>query len=120
MTVVLDQLDKDSLVRVLTEPKNAFIKQYQCLFKMENVELIFTKEALEDAADQALERKTGARGLRAILEQTLLDVMYELPSMNGVSRCVVDTNVMLKKAEVSLLTDIGERVPIPSMEQRSA
>ena len=87
--VSLISLDKAALVRVLTEPKNAFVRQYQCLFQMEEVELSFTENALEAAAHQALKQNTGARGLRTILEQTLLDVMYELPSMNGVSLCNV-------------------------------
>ena len=116
----LDSLDKEALVRVLTEPKNAFVKQYQRLFKMDEVELTFTDEALETAAEQALKRRTGARGLRTILEQTLLDVMYELPSMNGVTRCVVDAQAILGKAEVSLLAEGGEKIPMPSRQQKSA
>ena len=118
--VSLDSLDKQALIQVLTEPKNAFVRQYQCLFKMDNVELSFTDAALEAAADQALKHKTGARGLRSILEQTLLDVMYELPSMNGVNRCIVEAEAILGKAEVSLLTEADESVPMPSIEQKSA
>ena len=120
MIVSLNSLDKAALIRVLTEPKNAFVRQYQGLFKMDNVELDFTDGALEAAAGQALKQKTGARGLRTILEQTLLDVMYELPSMSGVSRCSVDTDAILGKAEVELLTESGERLPMPSIEQKSA
>jgi len=116
----LNALDKHHLIRVLTEPKNAFGKQYQSLFKMDNVELVFTDDALEASADEALKQNTGARGLRTILEQTLLDVMYELPSMTGVLRCVVTGDAVLGKAEVSLLTELGEVVPIPSRERKSA
>ena len=76
VTVGLESLDKDSLVRVLTEPKNAIVKQYQKLFSMDNVELEFTPDALEAAAERALEHQTGARCLRYVIEDTLLDVMY--------------------------------------------
>ena len=118
--VSLHSLDKEALVQVLTEPKNAFVRQYQGLFKMDKVELEFTDGALEAAAEQALKQKTGARGLRTILEQTLLDVMYELPSMSGVSRCEVDADAIMGKSEVLLLTETGEKVPLPTREQKSA
>ena len=120
VAVSLNTLDSQDLVRVLTEPKNAFVKQYQRLFEMENVELVFTEAGLEAAAQQALKYKTGARGLRTILEQTLLDVMYELPSMSGIRQCVVDADAILGKSEVSLLTEAGKKVPIPAREQKSA
>ena len=120
VTVTLNALDRDDLIRVLTEPKNAFVKQYQALFQMDSVELSFTDDALEAAAEQALKQTTGARGLRTILENTLLDVMYELPSMSGVSRCIVDGDAILGKSSASLLTDTGESVPMPSWEQKSA
>ncbi len=86
----LDQLDEAGLVQILTEPKNALIKQYQKLFRMEGVELEVRSAALKAMAKRALERKTGARGLRSILEQILLDTMYELPTLSGLSRVVVD------------------------------
>ena len=120
VVVSLRSLDKQALIQVLTEPRNAFVKQYQCLFKMDDVELSFTDEALEAAAEQALKQNTGARGLRTILEQTLLDVMYELPSMSGVAQCIVDADAILGKADVSLLTDSGEKTPMPAREQKSA
>ena len=116
----LVSLDKDALVRVLTEPKNAFVKQYQCLFKMDEVDLIFTDEALVVAAEEALKHKTGARGLRTILEQTLLDVMYELPSMSNITSCIVDADAMLGKTTVTLETESGEKIPMPFVEQKSA
>jgi ATP-dependent Clp protease ATP-binding subunit ClpX len=118
--VSLEQLDKEALIRVLTEPKNAFVKQYQRLFQMDNVELEFNKEAIETAAAQALKQKTGARGLRTILEQTLLDVMYELPSMTGISRCDVSREAIMGTASVSLTTSSGEVVPFPSLEQQKS
>ena len=82
-------LDKPSLVKILTEPRNALIKQYKRLFEMDNVELEFTKTALEGIADQAILRGTGARGLRAILEEVLLPVMYDIPSRSDVAKVVI-------------------------------
>ena len=118
--VSLDHLDKEALIRVLTEPKNAFVRQYQRLFQMDNVDLHFTREALESAAQEALRQKTGARGLRTILEQTLLDVMYELPSMSGIGRCDVTREAILGTACVSLTASSGEVVPFPSVEQQKS
>ena len=120
VAVSLRSLDKDALIQVLTEPKNAFIKQYQALFAMEKVELEFTKEALDAAAERALMHKTGARGLRTILEQTLLDVMYELPSMSDVSKCLVDADAILGNAPVSLVTVAGEMLLMPSVKRKTA
>ena len=87
---VVSSLERDMLVRILMEPKNALVKQYCKFFEFENVELVFRDGALSEVADLALSRNTGARGLRAILEEVLLDVMYELPSRNDVIQCVVD------------------------------
>ncbi|MXY59368.1 MAG: ATP-dependent Clp protease ATP-binding subunit ClpX, partial [Chloroflexi bacterium] len=92
VVVGLQGLDRDSLVRVLTEPKNAVVKQFQHLFALDGVELGFTQAALEAAAEQALGRQTGARGLRSIIEDALLDVMYELPSLDFAARCVIDAD----------------------------
>lgn len=86
----LEDLDEDALVNILTEPKNSLTKQYLKLFEMEGVELEFRKEALKKVAHKAMERKTGARGLRSILEATLLELMYDLPSLEGVSKVVID------------------------------
>jgi ATP-dependent Clp protease ATP-binding subunit ClpX len=120
VSVSLQSLDKNALIKVLTEPKNAFVKQYQSLFGMDNVELVFTEEALSAAADEALKLGTGARGLRAILEQTLLDVMYELPTMDDVTRCLVDADAIHGIGNVSLSKKSGELVPMPSREKKSA
>ncbi len=87
---------------------------------MEKVELEFTKEALDAAAERALMHKTGARGLRTILEQTLLDVMYELPSMSDVSKCLVDADAILGNAPVSLVTEGGEKLLMPSVKRKTA
>ena len=80
INVTLKSLDEDSLVRILTEPKNALLKQYQKLFEIDGVELSFTPEAIRAVAHQAVERKTGARGLRSIMESVMMDIMYEIPS----------------------------------------
>jgi ATP-dependent Clp protease ATP-binding subunit ClpX len=93
----LEELDAQAFVRILTEPKHALVKQYQGLFAMEGVELEFRPEALEAIAQLAVERRTGARGLRTIVEQILLDVMYELPSLTGAHRVIVDESVVRGK-----------------------
>ena len=90
----LEELNEDALVRILTEPKNALTKQYSVLFDMEGVEIDFRDEALHAIARKAMERKTGARGLRSIMEKILLDTMYELPSLEGVTKVVVDESVI--------------------------
>jgi ATP-dependent Clp protease ATP-binding subunit ClpX len=98
----LSNLSMDALVRILTEPKNALVKQYEKLFELEGVELKFTNEALLAVAKDALNRKSGARGLRAILENVMLDIMYDLPSMTGVQECVVGEEV-ISRGESPLL-----------------
>ena len=90
----LEDLDEEALVKILVEPKNALVKQYQKLFDMEDVELGFSDEALHAVAKKAIERKTGARGLRSILEGILLDTMFDLPSMDGVDEVHVDKDVV--------------------------
>ena len=94
---VLDELDEDALVRVLTEPKNALIKQYKKLLAMDGVDLEFTEDAIREIAREAIKRKTGARGLRAIVEEIMLDVMYEIPQKKGVKKVVIDKDIVLKK-----------------------
>ena len=96
MIAPLSELDEAALIQILTEPKNALTKQYQALFGLENVELEFTQEALTAMAKKALERKTGARGLRSIVEGILLDTMYDLPSLDNLTKVVVDEAVITK------------------------
>lgn len=86
----LSELDEEALVKILTEPKNALTKQYQVLFSLENIELEFTQEALIAMAKKALARKTGARGLRSIVETLLLDTMYDLPSIENLQKVIVE------------------------------
>ena len=87
VVVSLDALDRDTLVQILKEPKNSLIKQYQKLFELDHVDLQFDPEALEAIADKSLERKTGARGLRAIMEKTMMDLMYRIPSDETITKC---------------------------------
>ena len=113
----VDDLDKESLIRVLLEPKNALVRQFVKFFEMDGVELVFTDEALEAVADQAMLRSTGARGLRAILEEVLLDTMYELPSREDVARVVIDEEVVRDRVNPTLIPiqDLGK-----DREERSA
>ncbi len=108
VSVSVDPLDKPALVRILTEPRNALVKQYQRLFSLDNTELVFTPDSLQAAADEALKLKTGARGLRTILESVLLDVMYEIPSRPEVTKCVVNADTILRRSQPVLLAG-GER-----------
>jgi ATP-dependent Clp protease ATP-binding subunit ClpX len=94
----LHDLDVPALVKILKEPKNALVKQYQKLFDMEGVKLGFTEDALKSIAEKAIKRKTGARGLRSIMEGILLDTMFELPSLNGVTECVINKEVAESRA----------------------
>ena len=115
INIVLHSLGQDSLVRILTEPKNAVVKQFQHLFMLENVELVFTKEALNAAAEQALGRKTGARGLRSIIEESLLDVMYELPTTENVEKCVIDASPEGQINPPVLLSKTGQVIEITTL-----
>lgn len=99
VVAVLDDLDEDALIKILVEPKNSIIKQYKELFKMDNVELTFTDGALRSIVKKAIDRKTGARGLRAIIEEIMTDVMFKIPSMKDVVECVVTEESVMTKAE---------------------
>jgi ATP-dependent Clp protease ATP-binding subunit ClpX len=103
IVAMLNELSLDALVRILTEPKNALIKQYKKLFELEHVKLKFTDAALLDVAKAALERKSGARGLRAILESVMLDIMYEIPSSSGIQECVIGEEVITRGESPLLL-----------------
>jgi ATP-dependent Clp protease ATP-binding subunit ClpX len=110
VTVSVDPLDEDALVAVLTEPKNAIVKQFRRLFELDGVELIFTPEALRVAAREAMKLKTGARGLRTIVERVLLEVMYEIPSQPEIVKCVVNADCIALRAQPLLLTAGGQAV----------
>src|SRR2546428_796084 len=99
----VSNLDQEALVRILVEPKNALVKQYRRVFELDNVELEFAEDALEAVAEQALLRGTGARGLPAILEEVLLEVMYDLPSRSDIGKCVIDRSVVLDRVNPTLV-----------------
>jgi ATP-dependent Clp protease ATP-binding subunit ClpX len=103
----VQQLQREDLVQILTEPKNALVKQYQRFFNYDTIELVFTDDALWEIADKALERETGARGLRSIIEHALLDVMFELPSRRDVSKCVITKETIEKDLKPTLVTSAG-------------
>ncbi len=108
VVATLEELDEDALVQILTEPKNALTKQYEKLFEMEGCEIEFREEALRAVARKAMDRKTGARGLRTILEQILLDTMYDLPSMENVLKVVIDEGVILGNSTPYMIFDASE------------
>ena len=117
VTVSLDLLDVHSLSRILTEPKNALTKQYQKLFELDGVKLEFTPEAIEEVAKLAVERKTGARGLRSILESVMMDLMYEIPSDNNIGICTITRDVVDKTGEPELVYR-DTAVPRKTLSQR--
>ena len=99
----VSNLDRDALVRILIEPKNALVKQYQRMFELDSVELEFSDDALVAVSEQALLRGTGARGLRAIIEEVLLDVMYDLPSRTDIGKCLIDRVSVLERVAPTLV-----------------
>ncbi len=110
VVATLEELDEGALVQILTEPKNALTKQYEKLFDMEGCEIEFREEALRAVARKAMERKTGARGLRTILEQVLLDTMYDLPSLENVRKVVIDDNVIVGDAKPYMIIDTPDAI----------
>lgn len=115
VVATLNDLDEDALIEILTEPKNALIKQYNRLFNMEGVELVFTEGALKAIAKKAIERKTGARGLRSILESILLDTMFELPSLENVEEIVINEEVIFSNASPIVIYSKNEVKNIESV-----
>ncbi|MEF9437491.1 MAG: hypothetical protein L0922_01590 [Candidatus Mariimomonas ferrooxydans] len=101
----LDELDESALIRILNEPKNSLIKQYQKLLSFDNVKLRFKDNAFSSIAKEAIRRKTGARGLRAILEEVMLEVMYEIPSQNKIKECIITEDVINRKEKPVLIFD---------------
>lgn len=95
----LKELDKEALIKILVEPKNALVKQYEKLFQMDGVELVFEQEAIEAIVEKAIERKTGARGLRSIIEEIMRDIMYEIPSNLNIEKCTITKDTVLNGTE---------------------
>ncbi len=110
LVVGLSDLNHQELIQVLTEPKNALIRQYEALFSMDGVELEFSKSALDATAELSRERRAGARGLRSIVEELLVDVMYELPSMDGVTKCVITEEAVTDNAWPKIFDAEGNRL----------
>ncbi len=103
MVSSVSALDKDALIRILVEPRNALLKQFRKLFDLDGVQLEFTADAIEAVADKALERGTGARGLRAILEETLLDVMFDVPSQDDIAQVIISGEVVRGEATPEII-----------------
>ncbi len=116
VVATLEELDEEALVKILTEPKNSLTKQYKKLFSMENVEIDFREDALCAVAKKAMERKTGARGLRSILESVLLTTMYEIPSQDDVAKVVIDESVILEGTEPLLIYESNEPNKVAAKE----
>lgn len=112
----LEPLDEDALVEILTKPKNALVKQYQKLLEMDDVELEFTDDALREIAKRAIERKTGARGLRSIIEGVMLDVMFDLPSREDITKCIVNAECIIENKMPILIGKDGTEVQIEPKE----
>ncbi|MEW5010703.1 MAG: ATP-dependent Clp protease ATP-binding subunit ClpX, partial [Cycloclasticus sp.] len=110
VVATLEELDEDALIEILSEPKNALTKQYKRLFEMEGVELEFRNEALREVAKKAMVRKTGARGLRTILEHVLLDTMYDLPSLENVCKVVIDEKVIAGESTPMFIYENGKKL----------
>lgn len=101
--VTLDALDEEALIRILTEPRNALVKQYEKLFELDGVSLEFSQDALKAVAEEALKRNTGARGLRSILEEVMLDVMYDIPSRNDIAKCIITKETIQKREQPRII-----------------
>ncbi len=114
------QLTREDLVEILQEPKNALVKQYQRFFNYDSIELIFMEDALWEIADKALDRDTGARGLRSIIEHALLDVMFELPSRKDVNKCVITKETIERNLRPTLVTSAGHALALDELEEESA
>ena len=121
LVVPLEALDLDSMIHILTEPRNALARQFQRYFALDNVELVFTPDAYEAIAREAMAHKTGARGLRTVLEESLLEVMYDIPSRGDVTKCVVSAETITQKTRPLLLTKSGKAIdPDEQVEEASA
>ena len=117
MVVSLESLDQNALINILSQPKNALVKQYSKLFEIDNVELEFTEEALKAIADEAIARKTGARGLRAIVEDIMIDIMFEIPSDEQITKVVI-TEEAIKSKTFPEVIRLGENESRPLLKSK--
>ena len=120
VVVTLHSLDKAALISILKEPKNALVKQYKKLFELDNVLLEIDDEALGAIADKAIEKKTGARGLRSIMEDIMLDVMYDIPLQNNVEKCIVSKETIENKLPPTLLINEAKKSLTPAKKKKKA
>jgi len=118
IVVSLHSLDREALIDILTKPKNALVKQYRKLFEMDGVELEIEEEALHAIADKALERKTGARGLRAIMEEIMMDVMYDIPSKRNVEKCIIDKETVNSGKPPTLIFNEAKKAISPAKKKK--
>ena len=117
VVVSLDSLDEEALVRILTEPKNSLVKQYCKLFELDSVQLTMTEDALRAIAKKSIERKTGARGLRAIVESTLMDLMFRVPSDDTIGECIITKEVVEGAADPQIIyrdQPVPQKKPVPN------
>ena len=114
----LQDLDKDALVKILVEPKNSLVRQYKKLFELDGVELIFEKEALEAIVDKAVERKTGARGLRSIIEEIMRDIMFDIPSNPNIEKCIVTKETVLEGKEPQIIMNEKKELKKPIIKKK--
>ena len=117
VVTVLDSLSEESLIEILKKPKNALIKQYQKIMRYEDVDLVFEEKALKAIAHLAIKKKTGARGLRGVIEESILDVMYEAPSDPSIKKCVITEEVILKKTQPRIVYETAKKRPAPAKKQ---
>ena len=118
IVATLRDLDKETLVKILQEPKNSLVKQYQKLFEIDGVELIFEKEALEAIVDKAIERKTGARGLRSIIEEIMRDIMFDIPSKPNIEKCIITKQTVLGVEGPKVIEGKGENIKKPIIKKK--
>ena len=118
IVATLRELDKEALIKILVEPKNSLVKQYQKLFEIDGVELVFEQEALEAIVDKAIERKTGARGLRSIIEEIMRDIMFDIPSNPNIEKCIIKKETVLENAGPETIMGENKEVRKPVVRKK--
>lgn len=118
IVATLKDLDKQALIKILIEPKNSLVKQYQKLFEIDDVELVFEQEALEAIVDRAIERKTGARGLRSIIEEIMRDIMFEIPSNPNIEKCIITKATVLDNAGPQTIINEEKKQHKPAVKKK--
>ena len=114
----LKELDKQALIKILVEPKNSLVKQYQKLFEIDDVELVLEPEALEAIVDKAIERKTGARGLRSIIEEIMRDIMFEIPSNPNIEKCIITRETVVENKEPEIVINENKQPKVVNVKKK--